>query len=229
MGDEKTGGWSWKTEYDSDGTPQLRWNPPLSLKKSRGKAAASNEYLKRGVLLEIGSRAAHWPASRHQVSSYVAQQIPAAFASPSTNICTLEVGRTFWEKATILHVLHHETQNDLAVNKPARERERYSRHCYDLHCILRSENGEKLAHDFELLADVVRFKRVFFCSSNAREKLYDDAQFGTFRLAPHAALDNFFAADYAKMQKSGMFFGASPSWSEIKATLQKTEERINNV
>ncbi len=227
LGEEKVTGWNWEVLHASDGMPQLRWNPPFSQKQQRG-ISVSDSYLNRGVLLEIGSRAAHWPASRHQVSSYVAQQIPEAFSSPSTNVCALEVGRTFWEKATILHVLHHETQNDLAAHKPARERERYSRHCYDLHCIARSKIGAVAPRDFDLLADVVKFKRIFFCSSNAREKLYDDARPGTFRLVPHSALDGFFAADYAKMQKSGMFFGASPSWSEIKQTLQETEQRINN-
>ena len=219
-------GWSFGTLHDSDGMPQLRWNPPLSQVK-RGKTVVADSYLNRGVLLEVGSRAAHWPASRHDISSYVAQQIPEAFTTPTASICALEVARTFWEKATILHVLHHETQNDLAAGKLVRERERVSRHCYDLHCIAQSKVGNDAISNFDLLADVVRFKRVFFCSSLAKEKLYDDARPGTFRLTPHSALEKFFAADYAKMLKSRMFFGTAPSWSEIRQTLQDVEKHIN--
>jgi len=228
LGESGAASWSWQVEHDSDGMPKLRWNPPPSRAKRRStRQDFGDPYLNRAVLIEIGSRAAHWPASLHEVSPYVAQQIPEAFGAPSASICTLEVGRTFWEKATILHILHHDTQNDLDAGKPARQRERYSRHCYDLHCIARSSIGESATSDFALLADVVRFKRAFFCSSNVKEAQYEDARPGTLRLAPHLALEGFFRSDYAKMKKSGMFFGEAPSWSEIQHTLQSIESRIN--
>ena len=148
LGEETATGWNWETETDLDGMAKLRWNPPLSQPKRRRAAHDfSSDYLVRGVLVEIGSRAAHWPAAQHDVSPYVAQQIPQAFSVPATRVCTLEVGRTFWEKATILHVLNHETQHDLEAGKPARPRERHSRHCLDLHCIARSSGGEAFARD----------------------------------------------------------------------------------
>ena len=227
LGAEGEKSWSWQIEHDSDGMPKLRWNPPPSQAKRRGKPPLVNAYLSRSVMVEIGSRAAHWPASFHEISPYAAQQIPEAFESPSASICTLEVGRTFWEKATILHVLHHETQDDLEKGKPTRERERFSRHCYDLHCIASSQAGADAARDFDLLADVVKFKRAFFCSSNTKEAQYEDARPGSLRLAPHPALEGFLRSDYAKMRKSGMFFGEAPSWSAIQQTLQDVESRIN--
>ena len=228
LGDEVSAGWSWQTEYDTDGMPKLRWNPPqLESKRRRKTQVDANDYLNRGVMIEIGSRAAHWPASWHTVTPYVAEQFPVAFSAPPTQICALDVARTFWEKATILHILYRETQSDLEAGKPARERERYSRHCYDLHCIATSAAGKSAAQDFDLLADVVAFKRVFFCSSKAKEAQYEDAQSGTLHLVPHPTLNQFFDADYAKMQSSGMFFGAPPSWDEIRQTLQETEDRIN--
>ena len=177
LGNAETVGWSWQTEYDSDGMPKLRWNPPPSqIRRRRKPQIETDPYLNRSVLVEIGSRAAHWPASRHDVTPYVAEEIPTAFSAPITQICALEVGRTFWEKATILHILHRETEDDLKTGKPTRERERFSRHCYDLYCIAKStggstggsSGGENAARDFDLLADVVAFKRVFFCSSNAK-------------------------------------------------------------
>ena len=220
-------GWNWETENDSDGMPKLRWNPPTSLLRRR-ESNAPDLYLNRAVLIEIGSRAAHWPASHHAVTPYVAQQIPEAFTAPAAQICALEVARTFWEKATILHVLHHEIEHDANAGRPARQRERYSRHCYDLACILNSAEGATILNNFDLLADVVKFKRVFFCSSNAKEAQYDDARPGSFRLVPHRALNRFFATDYAKMQRSGMFFGAAPTWDAIRQTLQDAENIINN-
>lgn len=116
------------------------------------------------------------------------------------------------------------------AGKPARERERYSRHCYDLYCIARSDAGMSALGDMALLADVVKFKRTFFCSSKAKEKLYEDAAPGTLRLVPHPALDRYFAADYARMQTPGssMFFGEVPSWDEIRQTLQNIETVIND-
>ena len=80
---------------------------------------------------------------------------------------------------------------------------------------------------FDLLKDVVAFKRAFFCSSLVKEAQYDDARPGTLRLAPHPALDKFFSDDYAQMQRSGMLFGKAPGWDEIRQTLQETEAIIN--
>lgn len=229
LGGEGEKSWNWQIEYDTDGMPKLRWNPPPSNFKRRRTTDRLDPYLTRSVLIEAGARAAHWPASFHEVTPYVAQHIPEAFQSSCASVCTLEVGRTFWEKATILHVLHHETRLDLEAGKPTKERERFSRHCYDLHCIARSEAGGAAARDFELLADVAEFKRVFFCSSRVKEAQYEDARLGTLRLAPHPELAGFFARDYARMNKSGFFFGTPPTWTEIVQTLQSIESRINEV
>jgi len=228
LGEGSEAGWAWEMEADTDGVPKLRWKPPVSRSTRRGNQTDFPvSYLNRGVLIEIGSRAAHWPATIHQVAPYIAQHIPEAFSVPATAICTLDAARTFWEKATILHVLYHETELSLTGNRAPKERERFSRHCYDLHCLARSAHGEEMMKAHDLLADVVRFKSTFFCSSNVKEDLYNDAVPGSFHLLPHAALESFLAADYAKMQSSGMFFGEAPTWSQIHETLQETQKRIN--
>lgn len=226
LGAAEEAGWSWQNEPDTDGMPRLRWNPPVSHIGDR-EPKYFDLYLNRGVLIEIGARASHWPANRHTVMPYVAEQLPVAFSEPSTEICTLEATRTFWEKATILHVLNHETEADIAAGENVRARERFSRHYYDLHCIARSTLGEQATRDHDLLADVVVFKRTFFCSSTAKEAPYDDARPGTLRLVPHPALADRLAADYAKMLSSGMFFDGPPTWQAILESLHNLETQIN--
>jgi len=227
LGNEGANNWSFEVFLDRDGMPKLRFSPPSST--PRGRRGAVTPYVRESVLLEVGARSAHWPAGFHEVTPYVAEQIPAAFEAPTTSICTLEPARTFWEKATILHVLFHKTNTDINAGKLPKERERLSRHCSDLRSIAQSVEGETIIKNTELLADVVTYTRKLWCESNAEKAFYDDARPGTLRLAPHPALDDFFADDYAKMQSSGMFFGDVPSWPEIRQTLYDLEEQINSL
>ena len=227
LGQASQESWNWQLSHEDDGMPLLRWTPPPSIFKRRRAASQEQPYVRTSIWLEIGSRSARWPAGQHELSSYVAQQIPQAFQSPTTSVCTLEPSRTFWEKVTILHVLFHETRETLEAGKPAKERERFSRHCSDICSIAAGKSGQTALRDFDLLAEVVAYKRKMFCSSNVKEAQYDDARPGTLHLVPHPALDEFFARDYAQMQSSGMFFGPAFSWSQIRQTLQNLEEQIN--
>jgi hypothetical protein len=61
------------------------------------------EYLKRSVKLEFGSLTDQQPTGRHPVRPWVADTIPMAFPDWRCEVVALEVERTFWEKATILH------------------------------------------------------------------------------------------------------------------------------
>jgi len=65
------------------------------------------DYLRRAVKLEFGSLTDQQPTGRHPVKPWVADAFPAAFADWHCEVTALELPRTFWEKATILHAEHH--------------------------------------------------------------------------------------------------------------------------
>lgn len=62
--------------------------------------------------------------------------------------------KTFWEKATLIHV---ECNRNRTINSP----ERLSRHWYDLAILANSWVGGEALQDQNLLEDVIRHKKVF--------------------------------------------------------------------
>ena len=82
--------------------------------------------------------------------------------------------RTFWEKATLVHVECHRRR---LADRP----DRLSRHWFDLACLAAHAVGRAALADRELLADVVRHKKVFFHARNAN---YDNCLDGRLRLVP---------------------------------------------
>lgn len=58
---------------------------------------------------------------------------------------------------------------------------RYSRHYYDLYCMMNSSVKDDALVDIELLNKVVLFKEKFYRCPWAR---YDEAKVGTLRLTP---------------------------------------------
>lgn len=65
------------------------------------------EYLKRAVRLEFGSLTDQQPLGRHSLRPWVADVLPEAFPDWKCEVIALEVERSFWEKATILHAEYH--------------------------------------------------------------------------------------------------------------------------
>ena len=64
---------------------------------------AGFEYLRREVKLELASLTDQRPTEQHAVRPWVVDDFPAAFPDWQCQLTALELARTFWEKATILH------------------------------------------------------------------------------------------------------------------------------
>lgn len=109
------------------------------------------------IRLEIGPLAAWTPVSNHLLHAYI-YDVPGLdhLGKKEISVPTVEILRTFWEKATILHAeAHRPSEKPL----PAR----YSRHYYDVFMIQRNvEILEKILIDRDLLAKVVDFKQRFY-------------------------------------------------------------------
>lgn len=82
------------------------------------------DYLQRAVKLEFGSLTDQQPIGLHPVRPWVAEALPVAFSDWKCEVVALEVERSFWEKATILHTEYHRPSD-----KPTPDR--FSRHYAD--------------------------------------------------------------------------------------------------
>lgn len=101
---------------------------------------------------------------------------------------------------------------------------RYSRHYYDLYCMMNSSVKDDALADIELLNKVVQFKEKFYRCPWAR---YDKAKVGTLRLTPPERNLQALKDDYEHMQN--MIFGDKPGFEVILKSLEQLEKEINAV
>lgn len=128
----------------------------------------------------------------------------------------LEIERTFWEKATILHTEYHRP-----AKKPTPDR--FSRHYADTAALAVHPIASQAIAQHELREQVVQWKGQFFGNSWAN---YDLAKPGTFRLVPPQERLPALRRDYQTMRD--MYLTEPTRFEEILATLADLEDRINH-
>ena len=177
-------------------------------------AISTVNYIRSSVKIEMGARADHWPVEDARVVPYVAN-VGAMKDMQGAAVRVLAAERTFWEKATILHMIYH-YQGEKGVPL------RMSRHYYDIFAMVGSPIYERALKNIDLLKHVADHKILFFKANWAH---YEQATPGSLRLLPRQDQMSTLKNDYRQMQQ--MFFEEPPSFEEIMARLKEVEERIN--
>lgn len=165
--------------------------------------------------LEPGSLTDQQPVGLHEVRPWVAHDFPAAFEGWRCEVTALELERTFWEKATILHTEYHRPGGQPTP-------ERYSRHYSDMARLLQHRDSADLLANEALARRVVDWKDKLFGRAWAR---YDLARRGSFRLVPPASRISALRDDYLTMRP--MFLTQPPSFDEVLAQLAQGERELN--
>jgi Nucleotidyl transferase AbiEii toxin, Type IV TA system len=173
------------------------------------------DYLRREVKLELGSLTDQRPTEQHTVRAWVVHDFPAAFTDWHCEVTALELPRTFWEKATILHAEHHRPEDQATPD-------RYARHYSDMARLLGQESAGAMLADHALCARVVEWKSRVFARQWAR---YDLAKSGTFRLLPPVPRLATLTRDYAQMR--AMFLAAPPEFDAVLGVLEAAERTLN--
>lgn len=174
------------------------------------------DYVGNSVLIEFGGRNITEPNERHEVRPDIAEHV-AELDFPRPTVSVLSPTRTFWEKATLIHV---ECQRDSFRTSAGR----LSRHWYDLAILTDQVHGQTAVADLALLADVVKHKKVFYNASYAN---YDACLTGQFRLIPQESALAALRDDFQRMIDAGMFIGEPPAFSTIVDRLRALEAAIN--
>jgi hypothetical protein len=191
-------------------------NSPVLLFHYPSSQAAGLDYLRRSVKLEFGSLTDQQPVGRHSIRPWIAEILPDAFADWHCEVVALEVERSFWEKATILHTEYHRP-----AEKPTPDR--FSRHYADTAALAKHPAAKSALEKHDIRLRVVEWKSQFFGSSWAN---YREAKPGTFRLVPPAERQPALRRDYQAMRD--MYLTEPASFDDILATLADLENRINN-
>jgi hypothetical protein len=172
-------------------------------------------YIAREVKIEFGSLTDQRPAGRHPIKAFVAELAPEAFTDFGADVVALELERTFWEKATILHAEFH---------RPADKqmKDRHARHYADFAALWKHAPALAARDRLDLLERVRIHKSRFFSSSWAN---YAAAVPGSLRLTPPPARIEELRKDYEAMQQ--MFLSERMSFETMLAVLKEAEATLN--
>lgn len=198
-------------ELDSQAaTPNLWFRYPSVFPQAGG-------YIAKQVKLELGALTDQQPTGHHLISPMLADALGDVFDDFQTAVVALELERTFWEKATILHAEFH---------RPALQpmRDRSARHYADMAALWQHPTQAKALMRLDLLQDVVRHKSRFFASAWAS---YDTATPGSFHLVPPEHRHLELARDLEAMDP--MFLEAPPRFPELLHQLAEAELHLNNL
>lgn len=192
-------------------------NSPVLLFRYPSSQPSGFDYLKRSVKLEFGSLTDQQPTGRHPVRPWIADVLPEAFSDWQCDVIALEVERSFWEKATILHAEFH---------RPADKSmpDRFSRHYADMAALAQHPVASRAIDQHELRDRVVGWKSQFFGSMWAN---YEQAKPGTFRFVPPTVRLPALRRDYQAMRD--MYLTEPRSFDDILATLADLEMRVNGI
>jgi hypothetical protein len=206
-------------EFDSDAAAfrlelsengeQMRLHYPSVLE-------ALGDYMGNSVLIEFGGRNITEPNADYNVEPDIAPYV-TSLAFPRSRVSVLSPARTFWEKATLMHV-------ECQRNEFRASAERLSRHWYDLAMLADRDHGQVAIEDRALLADVVKHKKVFYNASYAN---YDACLTGQLRLIPEDAVLTALRDDFQRMIGAGMFIGEPPAFDTFVERLRALETAIN--
>lgn len=200
---------SWSLAMNDDDDPTLLFSYPTIEPPSR--------YLRKEVRLELGARGDPRPSVTGTVHPYAADIFPTQFKDADVAMPRVVAAeRTYWEKATMLHRLHHR-----AESKPLGKRQ--SRHYYDLFRLSNHDAGRRALEDIQLLRDVVDHKMLFYPCGWAQ---YPLATPGSLHLVPPDHRLRGLRVDYNQMGEE-MMFGDVPGFDDVLQGLHDVEADFN--
>jgi hypothetical protein len=173
-------------------------------------------YLPRSVRLEFGSLTDQQPSGRYQVTPWIANSGPQAFGDWTCEVVTLELERTVWEKATILHAEFHRP-----ATKPTPDR--FSRHYADVAAMAGHTRAAAAFQNGDLCHEVAAWKSRFFGSAWAS---YATAIPGSLRLVPPVGRIPELRRDYQAMR--AMYLDEPLSFEAVLEKLAALESLINS-
>lgn len=178
----------------------------------------SDAYLRPNILIEFGGRNATLPQELLTIAPDIAAHVPG-LRFPVAQVAVLSPKRTFWEKATLIHVECHRTNLRAGAD-------RMSRHWYDLARLADHVIGRQSVQDLELLKDVLTIKETFYRSGFSH---YKDCLSGNLKLIPAEHILDSLRQDYQAMVDAQMLYGKTLAFDDIVARLKALEIEINQI
>ena len=177
------------------------------------------DFVRPEVKVEFGARSTGEPHKILPVECDAAAFLPD-LAFPETEPRTMLAERTFWEKATAVHVF---------CRQHRRRGERLSRHWHDLARLDDAGIAGRALADRSLAHSVARHKSMFFSENDARGQRidYEAAVSGGLQLIPIGAALSELAEDYARMLTDRMLLDEGEPFDALMERCAEIESRAN--
>lgn len=176
-------------------------------------------YVQAAVKIESGAKSALDPNKLCTITPYIADDLEEIdLVVP--DVTTIEAERTFWDKVVIVHGLRNwfDTRGELK-----QDGQRISRHYYDLHCMVDTDEGKSALAHLELGRNCIAHAKTFF---NRPDFNLDSAVPGTFSLVPNGEMITRLQADYKNTE--AMIFGDAPDFEAVLTSIARIEETLNS-
>jgi hypothetical protein len=180
--------------------------------------AKGTGYVAPRVTLEFGARSTGEPCEERAITCNAAEHLPD-LAFPTATPKVMLPKRTFWEKATAVHVFCAQEGDG----------DRYSRHWHDLVRLDESGDAQAALDDDALANQVAEHKTRFF-----REKDKDGVRIdytaavsGKLTLVPKGEALKRLEADYEKMAEDGILLDDADPFATLLERCAELEKRAN--
>jgi hypothetical protein len=180
--------------------------------------AKGKGYVPPRVKIEFGARSTGEPCEERPITCDAAEYLPD-LEFPAAKPQVMLPKRTFWEKATAVHVFcKQDTQGD-----------RLSRHWHDLVRLDDAGYAQEAFEDRALANEVAEFKRKFFREKDSKGDPIDcvAAVSGALQLVPDAEALKALEADYKKMADDGILLEDAEPFADLIKRCADLERRAN--
>ena len=166
-----------------------------------------HDFVRPEVAVEFGARSTGEPREERSVECDAAPHLPEV-SFPTAQPFVMLAERTFWEKATAVHVFCHQQRS---------RGERLSRHWHDLVRLDDAGFAERALADRGLALSVARHKAMFFREKDKAGDWidYKAAVSGDLKLVPDGSFYEALADDFEKMVVDGMLLGDEETFEEL--------------
>lgn len=184
--------------------------------------ASGSGYVRPVVMLEFGARSTGEPWEARAISCDAVRSVPGV-VFPSATARVMRPERTFWEKATAIHVFCQQGE--------FRGGERFARHWYDLARLDGAGMADGAIADRALALAVAKHKSIFFSEKDSAGTLIDyvGAVSGGLRLVPGNDALTSLSVDYARMLDDGLLLGEAEPFENLLEQCRDLETRANSV
>ena len=156
------------------------------------------DYVASAVMLEFGARSTGEPSEPHVIHCDAASHLQGV-VFPTATPQVMRAERTFWEKATAIHVF--------CAQGAFRGGDRFARHWHDVIRLDTAGFGDAAIADKALAKAVAEHKSIFFAEKTPSGEIidYHAAVSGGLQLVPAADALSALAADYQHMVEDRLF------------------------